>query len=37
VPSFIKTVTFDCGDPLAAAGFWAEALGLDEGNEFCVE
>ncbi len=29
MPSFIKTVTFDCGDPLAAAGFWAEALGSD--------
>ena len=27
MPSFIKSVTFDCHDPLAVAAFWAAALG----------
>jgi len=27
--SFIKSVTFDCADALALAGFWAAALGSD--------
>lgn len=27
--SFIKTVTFDCSDVIALAGFWAAALGTD--------
>jgi hypothetical protein len=29
MPSFVKSVTFDCHDPLAIAAFWAEALGSD--------
>jgi catechol-2,3-dioxygenase len=29
VPSFIKSVTFDCVDPLRLATFWAAALGSD--------
>jgi catechol 2,3-dioxygenase-like lactoylglutathione lyase family enzyme len=34
VPSFVKSVTFDCGDPLGTAAFWAEALGsnVDEDS-----
>jgi hypothetical protein len=32
--SFIKSVTFDCADPLSLATFWAEALGsnVDEDS-----
>ncbi len=32
--SFIKSVTFDCADPLAVATFWAAALGsnVDEDS-----
>jgi Glyoxalase-like domain len=32
--SFIKSVTFDCADPLVVAEFWAEALGsnVDEDS-----
>jgi len=29
VPSFIKSVTFDCADALRLAEFWAAALGSD--------
>ena len=29
MPSFVKSVTFDCADPLAVAAFWAAALGSD--------
>jgi Glyoxalase-like domain len=29
VPSIIKTVTWDCGDALVLARFWAAALGSD--------
>ena len=29
VPSVIKTVTWDCGDALVLARFWAAALGSD--------
>ncbi len=29
MPSFVKSVTFDCHDPLALAAFWAAALGSD--------
>jgi hypothetical protein len=29
MPSIIKSVTFDCGDVLALARFWAAALGTD--------
>ena len=34
MPSFIKSVTFDCHDPLRVAAFWAEALGsnVDEDS-----
>ena len=34
VPSFVKSVTFDCHDPLALAAFWASALGsnVDEDS-----
>ena|SRR3954468_17894835 len=31
--SFIKSVTFDCADPLRVAAFWAEALGSDVDEE----
>jgi glyoxalase superfamily protein len=27
MPSFIKSVTFDCAEPLVVAAFWAAALG----------
>jgi len=33
VPSFIKSVTFDCADPLAMAAFWASVLGSDVDEE----
>jgi hypothetical protein len=34
MPSFIKSVTFDCHDPERLAAFWAEALGsnVDEDS-----
>lgn len=34
VSSFVKSVTFDCHDPLALATFWASALGsnVDEDS-----
>lgn len=34
MPSFVKSVTFDCHDPLKVAAFWAEALGsnVDEDS-----
>ena len=34
VPSFVKSVTFDCHDPLVLAAFWASALGsnVDEDS-----
>ena len=34
MPSFVKSVTFDCHDPLALAAFWASALGsnVDEDS-----
>ncbi len=34
MPSFVKSVTFDCHDPLAVAAFWAAALGsnVDEDS-----
>lgn len=34
MPSFIKTVTFDCAEPLKTAAFWASALGsnVDEDS-----
>ena len=34
MPSYIKSVTFDCHEPLVVAAFWAEALGsnVDEDS-----
>ena len=29
MPSFVKSVTFDCSSALLLAGFWAAALGSD--------
>lgn len=29
MPSFVKSVTFDCDEPLVVAAFWAAALGSD--------
>jgi catechol 2,3-dioxygenase-like lactoylglutathione lyase family enzyme len=31
--SFVKSVTWDCGDALACARFWATALGSDVDEE----
>jgi hypothetical protein len=31
--AYIKSVTFDCDDPLVVAGFWAAALGSDLDEE----
>jgi len=31
--SFVKSVTFDCGDAMALATFWATALGTDVDEE----
>ena len=31
--SFVKSVTFDCHDPLRVAAFWADALGSDVGDD----
>jgi hypothetical protein len=33
VPSFIKNLTFDAGDALALARFWAAALGSDVDDD----
>ncbi len=33
MPSYIKTVTFDCADALVVASFWAAALGTDVDEE----
>jgi hypothetical protein len=33
VPTYIKTVTFDCADALLLARFWAAALGTDVDDE----
>jgi hypothetical protein len=33
MPSVIKSVTFDCSDVLALAGFWAAALGTDVDDD----
>lgn len=35
--TYIKSVTFDCGDALALARFWAEALGSDVDEESTAE
>ena len=33
MPSFVKSVTFDCNEPLVVATFWAAALGSDVGGD----
>ncbi|GAA5119811.1 VOC family protein [Alloalcanivorax gelatiniphagus] len=33
MPSFIKSVTFDCQEPLVVAAFWAQALGSNVDEE----
>jgi hypothetical protein len=35
--SFIKSVTFDCADPLLVAAFWASALGSDVDEDSTAE
>ncbi len=35
--SFVKSVTWDCGDALRLAGFWAAALGTDVDEESTPE
>jgi len=35
--SVIKSVTFDCSDALALAGFWAAALGTDVDDDATVD
>jgi hypothetical protein len=37
VPSLVKAVTFDCGDALALARFWAAALGSDVDEDSTIE
>jgi predicted enzyme related to lactoylglutathione lyase len=36
MPTFVKSVTFDCSDALVVAAFWAAALGgeLDEDSTY---
>jgi len=35
--SFVKSVTFDCSDPLTVGAFWAAALGSDLDEESTPE
>jgi hypothetical protein len=35
--SFVKSVTWDCGDPLRVGAFWAAALGSDLDEESTPE
>ncbi|PUA80430.1 VOC family protein [Nocardioides currus] len=35
--SFIKSVTFDCHEPLRVAAFWAEALGSNVDEDSTTE
>jgi hypothetical protein len=37
MPVFIKSVTFDCADPLAVARFWAAALHTDVDEDSTAE
>jgi hypothetical protein len=37
VPSFVKSVTFDCQAPLVVASFWAAALGSDVDEDSTAE
>ena len=33
MPTYLKTITFDCTDALVAARFWAATLGTDIDDE----
>ena len=35
--SFVKSVTFDCADPMRLAAFWAAALGSNVDEDSTVE
>jgi hypothetical protein len=37
MPSFVKSVTFDCHDPLKVAASWAEALGSDVDEDMLAD
>lgn len=37
MPTYIKSVTFDCADALVVASFWAAALGTDLEDESTSE
>jgi len=37
MPSFVKSVTFDCHDPVALASFWAAALGSNVDEDSTAE
>ncbi|GAA2645791.1 VOC family protein [Dactylosporangium fulvum] len=37
MPTYIKSVTFDCADALVVARFWAAALGTDVDEEATAE
>ncbi len=37
MPTFIKSVRFDCGDALRLATFWAQALGSDVDEDSTVD
>ena len=37
MPSYVKTVTFDCADALVLARFWAAALGSDVDEDSTPE
>ncbi len=37
IASYIKSVTFDCADPMVIAAFWAAALGSDVDEDSTPE
>ncbi len=37
IASYIKSVTFDCADPLSIASFWAAALGSNVDEDSTAE
>ncbi len=37
MPNFIKSVSFDCADPLKVAAFWAEVLGSNVDEDSTAE
>jgi hypothetical protein len=37
VPTYIKTITFDCADAVVLARFWAAALGTDMDDDSTPE